>query len=197
METNEMTPEKSLQIMNDMIEKSRRDIMKKIGNPLIMWGTLVFVTSLAVWFLWQSTGSAAWNWLWFVMAVAGFASGPLFERKDYPQIKTFLGEAIAYIWLSFGIFSVSYALAAMFIAPLPITAGIALMLGLCISLTGTLTKLYVLSVLGFVAGIGGAVACSLIPSSENVTLVMTGMSVFLVLTGLILNFQYRHICLRS
>ena len=85
-----MTPEKSLQIMNDMIEKSRRDIMKKIGNPLIMWGTLVFVASLAVWFLWQSTGSAAWNWLWFVMAVAGFASGPLFERKDCPQIKTFL-----------------------------------------------------------------------------------------------------------
>ena len=31
METNEMTPEKSLQIMNDMIEKSRRDIMKKMG----------------------------------------------------------------------------------------------------------------------------------------------------------------------
>lgn len=192
-----MTPEKSLRIINEFIEKSRRDFVKDSARSLIVWGVLVFVTSLAVWYLWQKTSNAAWNWLWFVMAAAGFALMPLYDKRGRPKAKNYLGESISYIWLSFGIFAMSYALAAMFLAPLPITAGNVLMLGLCISLTGTLTKVWLLSAIGLVSGIGGAVSCSLIPSSVDVTLVMTFMSFLIILTGLIMNYRYGRLCSRN
>ena len=36
METNEMTPVKSLQIINEAIEKSRRDFEQDAGTPMIV-----------------------------------------------------------------------------------------------------------------------------------------------------------------
>lgn len=36
METNELTPEKSLQIINEAIEKSRKDFEKNSGSPMII-----------------------------------------------------------------------------------------------------------------------------------------------------------------
>ncbi len=197
METNEMTPEKSLQIINDFIEKSRNNFIKECGLPLIMWGCLVLVTSVIIWFLWQRTGNPAWNWLWFAMAAVGFALGPVLSRRSKAYAKGFLDEKLGYLWLSYGIFSMAYALAGMFLAPLPITAGIVLMLGLCISLTGTLTSLKFLSVLGFVTGIGGTAVCSAIKSPVDVTLVMTGMSLAILLTGIIMYFQSKRECSRN
>lgn len=192
-----MTPEKSLRIMNEIIEKSRRDFAKDSGNPLIIWGTLVCITSLAVWYLWHRTGSPAWNWLWFAMAAVGLLFTALYNRKNKPGAKSFLSETIGRIWLSYCFFAMTYSLAAIFIAPLSITAGNVLMLGLCISLTGTLTKLWSLSFLGFITGIGGAVVCRLVKCPEDVMLVMTGMSAIIIFAGLIMNFQYKRLCSRN
>lgn len=197
METTEMTPEKSLRIMNDIIEKSRRDFMKNSGTPIILWGCLVLVTSLIVWILWHQTGNPAWNWLWFAMTPVGFLSQALSQKDNKPKAKTFLGEAIGYIWLTFCVFALSYALAAMFLAPLPITAGITLMLGLCLSLTGTLTKLKFITVMGFVTGVGGAIASRMVQVPENTILVITVVSLAMILTGVIMNFQLKRICSRS
>ncbi len=197
METNEMTPEKSLRIMNEILEKSRRDFAKDSGIPLIMWGILVCMTSLAVRYLWSRTGSPAWNWLWFAMAAAGFAFSAVYKHNAKPGAKSFLSRTIGHIWLSYCFFAMAYGLTAIFLAPLPITAGNVLMLGLCISLTGTLTKLRLLSFLGLVAGVGGAAVCSLIKCPEDVMLVMTGMSAIIIFAGLIMNFQYKSVCSRN
>lgn len=197
METTEMTPERSLQIINGFIEKSRHKFIKECGLPLMMWGTLVLVTSLIIWYLWKRTGNPAWNWLWFVMAAVGFALGPLLSKRNKAYAKGFLDEKLGYLWMSYGIFSMSYALVGIFLDPLPITAGITLMLGLCISLTGILTNLKSLTVLGFVTGMAGTAACSLIKSPEDVTLVMTGMSMVTLLSGIIMYFQSKHICSRN
>ncbi len=186
--------------MNEIIEKSRRDFAKDSGLPLIMWGGLVCLTSLIVWYLWRTTATPAWNWLWFAMAAVGLAVTPLLKKRETPKAKSFLGEAIRYIWLSYCFFSMSYALAAMFVAPFLIITGHALMLGLCISLTGTLSRLWILSVSGFIAGIGGAVACSLVKfteSPENVMLVMTGMSALIIFAGVVMNSQYKRICSKN
>lgn len=189
-----MTPEKSLQIINGYIERSRQNFIRECGLPMIMWGCLVLVTSLIVWALWKNSGNPAWNWLWFVMAAIGFALGPLFSKKNKAYAKGFLDEKLGYLWLSYGIFAMSYALIAIFITPLPITEGITLVLGLCISLTGTLIDMRSLTVLGFVAGLGGVVACSMIESPVDVTLVMTGMSAAMLLEGAMMYFQSRQTC---
>ena len=65
METNEMTPVKSLQIINEAIEKSRRDFEQDAGTPMIVWGAVVLVFSLAVCIMWKLTGNLSWNFLWF------------------------------------------------------------------------------------------------------------------------------------
>lgn len=197
METNEMTPEKSLQIINEYIEKSRRNFINGCGLPLIMWGSLVFVTSLIVWVLWKNTGNPDWNLLWFAMAAVGFALGPFISKRSKAYAKGFLDEKLGWLWLAYGVFSMSYALVGMFLAPLPITQGITLMLGLCISVTGILTKLKSLTVLGFVTGLGGTVVCGLIKASADVTLVMTGMAVVILLSGFIMYFQSNKVCSRS
>ena len=36
METNEMTPEQSLQVISDAIAKSRKDFERKAGTPMIL-----------------------------------------------------------------------------------------------------------------------------------------------------------------
>ena len=43
-----MTPVKSLQIINEAIEKSRRDFEQNAGTTMILWGAVVMAFSLAV-----------------------------------------------------------------------------------------------------------------------------------------------------
>ena len=45
METNELSPEKSFKIINEAIEKSRKDFEKDAGSPMILWGAVVLVFS--------------------------------------------------------------------------------------------------------------------------------------------------------
>ena len=73
METNnELTAERSLEIIKKQIELSRMSTEKNAGLPMIMWGSLVCITALIVWYLWNTTGNAAWNFLWFIMAAVGW-----------------------------------------------------------------------------------------------------------------------------
>jgi hypothetical protein len=61
METNEMTPEKSLQVISDAIARSRKDFEKNAGAPMILWGVVVLVFSIVIWLLLRSTENHMWN----------------------------------------------------------------------------------------------------------------------------------------
>ena len=74
MENNELTPEKSLQIINEAIDKSRKDFERNAGTPMIFWGAIVLLFSLAVWMLLILTGKLEWNFLWFGIPVIGCIS---------------------------------------------------------------------------------------------------------------------------
>lgn len=63
METNEMTPEKSLKIISEAIARSRRDFEKNAGTPMILWGAVVLIFSMAVWILLKQTDNQSWNYL--------------------------------------------------------------------------------------------------------------------------------------
>lgn len=67
-----MTPEKSLQIINEAIEKSRKDFEKNAGSPMIIWGIVVLVFSITIWIMLTLTGNLNWNFLWFGIPVIGF-----------------------------------------------------------------------------------------------------------------------------
>lgn len=193
-ENGGMTPEKSLKIINEFIEKSRHNFIRECGLPLIMWGCLVLVTSLIIWFLWRQSGNPSWNWLWFAMAAIGFVAGPLMSKRSKAYSKGFLDEKLGFLWLAYGIFAMSYALVGIFLYSGAITIGITLMIGLCITLTGVLSELKSLTVLGFITGIGGSALCCLVKRPEDTTLVISGMALAILLSGIIMYFQSRKTC---
>lgn len=83
MDNNEkLSAERSLKIISETIEQSRTDIMRNAGMPMIFWGILTCITSVAVCYLWQATDNPSWNALWFLMAVIGWSVTAAKSRKD-------------------------------------------------------------------------------------------------------------------
>ena len=118
METTEMTPEKSLQIINDAIEKSRKDFEKDSGLPMILWGTVVLVFSLAVCIMINLTDNLNWNFLWFGIIVVGWPlSAILLKGKCKSGGKSFISHTIGQIWISYGIFATVLSAVFAFVAP--------------------------------------------------------------------------------
>ena len=138
MESNELSPEKSLQLISDMISKSRTELSKTTGKPFLIWGFCVLATSLLVWITWSQTGNPKWNLLWYAMIVVG---GGLkrSKRGEKRTARTFIGSAIDTTWILFGCISCSVAVINIFVA-IPVLLYILLLMGFATALTGSLLK---------------------------------------------------------
>ena len=116
MESNELNPEKSLQIISEAVRRSRREFEKNAGTPLIIWGMSILLLSLVVWFVWKSTNNPAWNFLWFSTIIIWIVFS-IIDKKKEKKVKTknFLGEIIGYVWISYGIFAIGLSAVSCFI----------------------------------------------------------------------------------
>ena len=79
---------------------------------------------------------------------------------------------------------------AVFFVPMNISLIIVIILGLAESISGVVLKNWPIIVAGAILGIGGAVAASLLQGAEQLFLFTLG-GILLVLTGLIIKFQYK------
>ena len=50
---NNFSVENSLRLITETIERSRSTIVKNAGKPLIVWGLLVSLTSVIIYFRWK------------------------------------------------------------------------------------------------------------------------------------------------
>lgn len=153
METKNLTTENSLKIIAETMERSRMTIAKNLGKPLILWGCLVAVTAVVVYFLWSRTGNPGWNLLWFFMSVVGFICTLLIDRNKEKAPDTEVSRIIGKTWMWFGIFITAfYALiwVAYFIMrsynpdasiSVDLTLIISMMMGLCGVITGVVMKM--------------------------------------------------------
>lgn len=193
MITNEFTPEKSLQLISDVIEKSRRDFEKNSGTPMILWGGIVLAVSVVIWLLLYRTGNGAWNYLWFVIPVAGWpVSYFLIGRKEEKRAKNFLNEAIGQVWLLFGAVSTLLAVLVCFVFPdlRPLlTLMIILILGFSTALTGMLLKNHVITAAGAVVAVAGSILAVLLPPLSWPLLLGGSSFAALVLPGIMLNLK--------
>lgn len=106
MDNNEkLSAERSLKIISEAIEQSRTDIMRNAGMPMIFWGILTCITSVAVCYLWQATDNPSWNALWFLMAVIGWSVTATKSRKDKKRPTNFFSRVLKISWISFGLFA--------------------------------------------------------------------------------------------
>ena len=201
---NELTAERSLEIIKRQIEQSRKDTEKNSGTSLIVWGTMVFITALLVWYLWSTTGQGAWGFLWFAMAFIGWMlmiwQGKKEKRTHLP--KTIITQMMSNVWLAFGIFASSFPILMFVVAPLlfgkfalgyGITSIIVLLLGMSTTITGLLLKNGWITAGGIVGGLAGAASAMLIQGPDEM-LVMAGVSLIsLVIPGIMINWRTKHV----
>ena len=182
METeNKLTPERSLALINETLESSRRAVLADSGKFFLLWGAVLFVFSLAVWLAWSRTGNPVWNLLWLGMPAVGYPAAAALARKSVvPQ--SFVTRLLGAVWGVFAFFAFSVSGLAS-VSPIPLTMVIILLLGLAESVSGVILKSWPVIVAGAVAGLGGACAAGALATAADQVLVFIGAAVVLVLTG--------------
>ncbi|MBP5643045.1 MAG: hypothetical protein J6X10_02260 [Bacteroidales bacterium] len=189
-QNKEMTAQQSLNIISQMINDSRRTILQSSAKHFMLWGGLLIVVSLLIFWLWQSSGNPIWNVAWFVMPALGFPMVRILERKetDVPQNK--INMNIGLIWLTYCIFAVLISVIAMLWVPMNISLIIVVLVGFAECISGFLLKNWAITISGFIIGIGGAVMASALLGAEQL-LIFTVCGIMLVVTGLIIKSQYK------
>ena len=197
--TNEMTAERSLEIIKKYMEQSRKNTTKNAGLPMIIWGGLCLVTALIVWHLWNTSGNAAWNNLWLVMALIGWGITVWMGHKEKieRQPQTFISKVMGHIWLSFGIFASVLPILMYVLMPLvgipyfgvSYTPLIILLLGLCATATGLILHHGWIVAGGIIGGLLGAIFADWLHGPTE-SLVMAGVAVVtLIIPGILINWR--------
>lgn len=188
METNGMSPEKSFKIINEAIEKSRKDFEQDAGSPMILWGTIVLVFSLAVCVMLNLTDNLNWNFLWFGIVLVGWPlSTILLKGKSRKGGKSFISRTIGHVWISYGIFATVLSAVFAFVAPQFTGYITAVLLGFAAVMTGFILKNRYITAGGFVTGIGCTIALFFTPV-EFTPLFFTIASILnLVVPGIMMN----------
>ncbi len=204
MEKN-LTPEESLAIITKNIEQSRKDMVRNGGTPMLLWGGLVFVFSLAIYFLWVRTYNPNWNYLWFLMTAIGYTVFAFLPKRKGPKVEGIISTVLGKVWLAFGILAISTPSITLIIFRIvkdiipasmysgvvffPITLITIALLGLATSITGFILKNGWIAAAGIISGTVGAAFAIALNGPEQ-TLLLTGISVIgLIIPGIILNIQ--------
>ncbi len=200
-----LTPEESLAIISKNIEQSRKDMVKNGGTPMLIWGCLTFVFSLAIYFLWAKTYNPAWNYLWFAMTAIGYMITAFLPKKKGPKVESVISNVIAKVWIAFGILALATPSITLIIFRVikeiipstifsgviffPITLLTTALLGLATAITGLILKNGWITAAGIICGTVGAAFAIAVNGAEQ-TLLLTGVAVIgLIVPGLMLNLQ--------
>ena len=183
METKNLSTENSLKIIAETMERSRMTIAKNSGRPLILWGCLVAVTSVIIYFLWSKTGSPVWNLLWFAMSIIGFICTILMS-KNSEKAPFYL-----MIWVAYFIMRTCNPDAAIRV---DLTLIITLMMGLCGVISGVVMKMKsVVACLVFATAVSVLVALLVNGPAQILVFAVLGV-LGLVVPGFILQGKVRN-----
>lgn len=189
-QNKEMTAQESLNLIGEMLNNSRRSILRNSAKYYILWGALLVVWATAIYALWSGTGNPAWNWLWFAMPAVGYPLAAYLSKRDVALPENMISKHVGGIWIAYGIYTIALVLVGMATMAMPIPFLIVVVLGFAECISGVLLKNWPIMVAGFVLGVGGALAIALLDSPMHM-LVFTFGGVVLVLTGLIVKYQYK------
>ncbi|MBQ9192456.1 MAG: hypothetical protein IJ156_01890 [Bacteroidales bacterium] len=191
MEQNkEMTAQESLQLISESFNKSRKDILRNSAKYFMLWGALLTVVSLVIYLLWHLTGKPQWNFLWFAMPVIGYPIAALMGKYNKAIPQNEVSKMLGGIWSVFGAFAVTLSAVAVFLVPMHVTLIIVIIMGLAECMSGVLLKNWSIIIAGFLLGVGGAVFAMLV-HGEAQLLIFTLGGILLLVTGLIMNLQYK------
>ena len=208
METREnLTAERSLEIIRESIERNQRTITRNSSLSLIWWGVCVVVFALLIAYLWQHHGGPAWNALWAVMWAFGYMGEWLIDKHREHIPTNFVGKTISHVWATFGVFmcAMGFILGLYGCKLLPpmhvyggmpgghlyinITSIISLSFGIASTITGSILRNRIVQACGFLAGLGGFFLALHYPNVEQLYVMAAVAILGLVIPGLIIHFQ--------
>lgn len=200
----EMTAQESLSLITETLNNSRKEITRRSGKYFLFWGAMLTLFSLIIYVLWKTTGSDAWNCLWFVMPAVGVPlERVLRSREDPNSARNDVSRIVSGIWGTFGIFACTVAAFTIIYAQVAsnlvvlisilngLTSEIVLLFGLAECITGVALRNWIVKVAGFVTGIGGLAIHYLALAAEEQMFIFTFSGLVLVVTGLIVKHQYK------
>ena len=203
-QNNGMTAQESLSLITETLNNSRKEITRRSGKYFLFWGALLTFFSILVYVLVKVTGSAMWNFLWFVMPALGFPLELLFRRKEDPHgARNDVSRIVGGIWSAFGIFACSVAAFTPLIrkfdkeailslsALVSLTPEIILLFGLAECISGVALKSWIIKTAGFVTGIGGMVLYYITGATMEQMFIFTFAGLVLVTTGMVVKNQYK------
>ena len=197
---NNFSAENSLRLITETIERSRRSMAKNSGKPMILWGSLVAVTSVVIWLLWTKTGSPMWNFLWFAMSVIGAICSRVISRSQEQVPASEITRILGKIWMWFDIFATGFFALVLLVALLRSAIGVSgviqidmtllilMMMGLCGAISGSVLKNKPITVSSVVATALSVIFLLMIPDGSPLQiLTFLIMGVFaLIVPGVIL-----------
>lgn len=174
METNvNMTAERSLEIITQMVDQTRRRVEETFWQSMLWWGIVTAVLAIVVVILWQHTPLKAWaNVLWAVEALAALA---VCLKRWNQTPETYLMKTVRDWWrligalcclVAFGVgfatgFDGVFEFVEDHIVYIPIVGIVILFTSLGSVITGSLIRNRVIMVCGcLTAVIGGTLALS-------------------------------------
>lgn len=187
---NELTAQDSLRVITETLNNNRRAILRNGAKFFILWGAILTVFSLVVFALWHNTGKPVWNMLWFAMPLVGYPLAAILGKHDTVVPKNILGTLIGQTWALYGVFAIVISAIAVFFVPMHISLIIVVLMGFAEAVSGLLLKNWPIIVAGILLGIGGAVAAMLL-KTETQLLLFTFGGILLMVTGAIVNRQYK------
>ena len=191
MEQNkEMNAQRSLQLISETFNNSRKEILRGSAKYFMLWGALLTVVSLVIYVLWHLTGKPQWNFLWFAMPVIGYPLAALMGKYNKAIPQNEVSKMLSGVWRVCGAFAITLSAVAIFLVPMHVTLIIVIILGLAECISGVLLKNWPIIIAGFLLGIGGAVFALLVKSEAQLLIFTLGGALLLV-TGIITKLQYK------
>lgn len=191
MEQNkEMTPQRSLSLIAETLNNSRRDILRGSAKHFILWGIVLTIFSLIIYFCWHFTGNPFWNFLWFALPLVGFPLSAVLSKKEQRVPQNELGRLLGEIWIAYAVFAICLSLTALLAVPMNVTLIIVILFGFAECISGIVLKNWPIIVAGFILGVAGAIMAMLIKSEAQLLLFTLG-GVLLVLSGVAVRLQYK------
>ena len=180
---SKLSAEQSLKLIDETIRDNRLVIAKKSGSHFILWGVLLSLVALAVYFFWRGSGNPAWNLLWFALPAIGYPLAVVMEKDAERIPSNLISRLLGWTWGLFGAFAVIVSVCAILFAPMNLTLVIIFLFGFAESISGLIVKNPPIAIAGFLTGILGAVAAVKLSADCTQVLLFVIAGAILALTG--------------
>lgn len=203
-ENSNMTAERSLEIISQMVEQTRWRIQNEYWRPSLYYGIACVVIAIAVYIIWHLTGYAGANGLWGILGILSLLPPFKFKKHGQTMNPNLLQQNILSVWKCVGIvcgavglvcigmtfFMDAYyhsLLRALLTFELQVLASIIILIcGVGTMITGYIARLKVITICGFITGIAGSVLALLIEDEEMMLVLAGSFAVLLVIPALLI-----------